>query len=53
MDPASSVVIVETKAVAESWHSSLLIRLGGLYPLRRHCLCHEGQANSFVTHLDT
>lgn len=50
VDADGSVVIMKTKEVAESWHSSFPIHLGGLYPLCRHHLCHEGQQDSFMTH---
>lgn len=43
VDAASSVVIMEINEVAESWHSSFLIHLGGLYSFHGHCLYHEGQ----------
>lgn len=43
VDAASSVVMMKTKEVAKSCHGSFPIRLGGLYSLCRHHLCHEGQ----------
>lgn len=46
VDAASSVVIIETKKVAKSWHSSFPIHLGGLYPCRRP----QRTADSFAAH---